>query len=91
MLGRAIGMHWHALVHDVLRLGYRASDILTTLRNVLLSAVLSSVLGFVLGAIIHALPRVRGAIEPLLASYYAIPTFMFYPIFIGGKAKAWEE
>jgi NitT/TauT family transport system permease protein len=67
---------------NILRGGELNSDILTTLRNVLLSAVLSSVLGFVLGAIIHALPRVRGAIEPLLASYYAIPTFMFYPIFI---------
>lgn len=31
MLGRAIGMHWHALVRDVLALGYRASDMFTTL------------------------------------------------------------
>lgn len=31
MLGRAIGMHWLALVRDVLALGFRRSDILTTL------------------------------------------------------------
>ena len=29
-----------------------------------------------------ALPRLRRAIDPLLASYYAVPTFMFYPLFI---------
>lgn len=31
MLGRAIGMHWLALVRDVLASGFRAADILTTL------------------------------------------------------------
>lgn len=31
MLGRAIGMHWLALVRDVLALGYRAADIFATL------------------------------------------------------------
>jgi NitT/TauT family transport system permease protein len=68
---------WH-----ILRMGELNADILTTLRNVLLSAVFATVLGFALGALVHALPRVRHAVEPLLASYYAIPTFMFYPIFI---------
>jgi NitT/TauT family transport system permease protein len=68
---------WH-----ILAAGELNTDILTTLRNVLMSAAISAVLGFACGAIIHALPRVRGAVEPLLASYYAIPTFMFYPIFI---------
>jgi len=68
---------WH-----ILQVGELDSDILTTLRNVLLSALVASFLGFALGAVIHAVPRLRHAIEPLLASYYAIPTFMFYPIFI---------
>lgn len=31
MLGRVIGEHWHALVRDVLALGFRKEDILTTL------------------------------------------------------------
>ena len=31
MLGQVIGLHWHALVRDVLALGYRRTDILTTL------------------------------------------------------------
>lgn len=68
---------WH-----ILRSGELTGDILTTLRDVLLSCAIAVLLGFTLGAIIHALPRARQAIEPLLASYYSIPTFMFYPIFI---------
>jgi NitT/TauT family transport system permease protein len=40
------------------------------------------VLGSACGAAIHAMPRMRHAIEPFLASYYAVPTFMFYPVFI---------
>jgi NitT/TauT family transport system permease protein len=39
-------------------------------------------LGFCAGAIVHALPRVRRAIDPLLASYYSIPFFVFYPLLI---------
>ena len=31
---------------------------------------------------LQRLPRLRRAIDPLLASYYAVPTFMFYPLFI---------
>lgn len=66
----------------ILRSGEYNADIVITLRNVLFSSAIAVGLGFALGAIIHALPRVRGAVEPLLASYYSIPTFMFYPIFI---------
>lgn len=31
MLTQAVGMHWHALVRDVLALGFRAKDIFTDL------------------------------------------------------------
>ena len=47
-----------------------------------LAFVLSVTVGFALGAIIHALPRVRRAVDPLLASYYSIPFFVFYPLLI---------
>lgn len=57
-------------------------DILVSFTNVALAAFLAVVLGFAIGVILHAMPRVRGAVEPLLASYYAVPTFMFYPVFI---------
>lgn len=68
---------WH-----ILQSGELTTDILTTLRNVLAAAAIAVLLGFIIGAMIHAVPRARQAIEPLLASYYSIPTFMFYPIFI---------
>lgn len=68
---------WH-----LLQTGEYNKDILSTVQNVIASAVLSVTLGFALGVIIHALPRLRATIEPLLASYYAVPTFMFYPVFI---------
>jgi len=67
---------------DILRSGELNADILFTLRNVLFSSAIAVGLGFALGALIHSLPRARGAVEPLLASYYSIPTFMFYPVFI---------
>jgi NitT/TauT family transport system permease protein len=67
---------------QILRSGEFDADILFTLRNVVASAVISIALGFTVGVLIHMLPRVRRSIEPLLASYYAVPTFMFYPVFI---------
>ncbi len=39
-------------------------------------------LGIVTGAVIHALPRLRRAIDPVLASYYSVPTFVFYPLLV---------
>jgi NitT/TauT family transport system permease protein len=57
-------------------------DIAQTFSTVSLAFVLSVAAGFALGAIIHALPRVRRAVDPLLASYYSIPFFVFYPLLI---------
>src|SRR5262249_50655768 len=46
------------------------------------AAVLASVLGFFIGAGLHALPRLRRPLLPLLSAYYAVPTFVFYPLLI---------
>jgi NitT/TauT family transport system permease protein len=67
---------------QILAGGEHNADIISTFRNVALSSALAVTLGFALGVVIHALPRLRATIEPLLASYYAVPTFMFYPVFI---------
>ncbi|NUB14215.1 ABC transporter permease, partial [Azospirillum brasilense] len=53
-----------------------------TLRNILAAAVAAMVVGFAGGVTLHALPRVRRAVEPLIASYYALPFFVLYPLFI---------
>lgn len=58
------------------------ADIAETLGNVVIAFVLSVAGGFALGAAIHAFPRLRSAIDPFLASYYALPFFAFYPLFI---------
>jgi NitT/TauT family transport system permease protein len=62
--------------------GKVTGDILYTLRNALAAIFLSVGLGFALGAAIHALPRLRRVLDPLLASYYAVPIFVFYPLLI---------
>lgn len=35
-----------------------------------------------LGAVVHATPRLRRACDPFLASYYSVPVFVFYPLFV---------
>jgi NitT/TauT family transport system permease protein len=39
-------------------------------------------LGVLLGAAIQATPRLRRAIAPVLASWYAVPSFVFYPLLV---------
>eukprot|EP01042_Synura_sphagnicola_P029513 gene29513-38066_t len=66
----------------ILASGQFSADIRITFTNIAISTVLSVLLGFAAGVVIYSLPSLRDAIEPLLASYYAVPTFVFYPIFI---------
>jgi NitT/TauT family transport system permease protein len=47
-----------------------------------LAVAIAVVLGFALGLLVHALPRVRQALEPFFATYYAVPIFIFYPIMV---------
>ena len=67
---------------DLLRSGELTGDILETLGNILAASALAILTGFVLGIVLHRIGTLRQAVEPLLASYYAVPTFMFYPVFI---------
>ncbi len=57
-------------------------DALVTLQNVGAAFVASVIGGFAAGAAIHAAPRLRRVLEPLFASYYAVPTFVFYPVLL---------
>jgi NitT/TauT family transport system permease protein len=67
---------------ELIASGQITADITQTFSTVAIAFVLSVTAGFLLGAIVHALPRVRRAIDPLLASYYSIPFFVFYPLLI---------
>jgi NitT/TauT family transport system permease protein len=67
---------------DLLASGQINSDLFRTMAEVAIAVVISIVLGFGCGALIHAMPRVRRALDPLFATYYAVPIFIFYPVFI---------
>jgi NitT/TauT family transport system permease protein len=66
----------------ILKTGKFSSDILVTIGEIVSASIGSILGGFVIGLILHARPAARKSIEPLLSSYYAVPTFIFYPVFI---------
>ncbi|MFF7708747.1 ABC transporter permease subunit [Pseudomonas sp. NPDC007930] len=71
-----------AQLAHLLAAGTYNHDILFSFINIASAALLAVLAGFALGVVIHALPPLRRALEPLLSSYYAVPTFIFYPVFI---------
>lgn len=62
--------------------GAITADIERTLGVIAVVIALSIVAGFAAGLVIHALPRVREALDPFFATYYAVPIFIFYPVLI---------
>jgi NitT/TauT family transport system permease protein len=55
---------------------------LKTLTNVGIAAALAVVFGITFAVTIHSYRAVRQGLEPLFATYYAIPVYAFYPMFI---------
>ena len=53
-----------------------------SLANVMLAFALAYVLGIATGTVLHGFRTVRETLDPLFATYYAIPIFAFYPLFI---------
>jgi NitT/TauT family transport system permease protein len=73
------------IVRDLVRIvlaGSMTAAIVKTMRDVALAVVLSVTVGVALGVAIHRLRGLRDALEPLFATYYAIPVYAFYPLFI---------
>lgn len=71
-----------AAMLEVLASGDATEPMLSTFTTVALAFVLAVALGIAVGAVVHAMPRLRRAIDPILASYYAVPTFVFYPLLV---------
>ncbi len=69
-------------LYGILRSGRMNGAILETLRNVLIAFGGSVVAGVAAGALIHAISPVRRLLEPLFSTYYAVPIYGFYPLFI---------
>jgi len=63
-----------------------SGDVLASVRQTFLTVALALVLAVTLGtlggALLHATPRLRRVLDPLLASYYSVPTFIFYPFLV---------
>ena len=62
--------------------GSANADIAATMGRVATAAALSASGGLALGLVLHAQPRLRAAVEPVLSAWYAIPTIMFYPVLL---------
>lgn len=68
---------WHILTSGKLN---RA--IAKTLTNAGIAFALALAIGIVTALLIHARKLVREALDPLFATYYAIPVIAFYPLFV---------
>jgi NitT/TauT family transport system permease protein len=75
----------HIIVRDLVSMiaaGRYFGDIGKSLANVLLAFATAYVLGVATGTILHGYRTARDVLDPLFATYYAIPVFAFYPLFI---------
>src|SRR5215469_9413916 len=75
----------HIILRDFVRMvlaGRYFAEIGRSLANVLVAFTSAYLLGVVMGIALHGSKRVREILEPLFATYHAIPVFAFYPLFI---------
>jgi len=65
-------------------------SIIQTFSTIALAFVLAVGLGTLGGVLLHRRSRLRDIVDPLLASYYSVPTFIFYPLLVAllGLGKA---
>ena len=68
---------WTILAH-----GDFTTAIFKTLSNVALAIALAVIVGTAAGAALHRIRPLRALLEPLFSTYYAIPIYAFYPLFI---------
>jgi NitT/TauT family transport system permease protein len=75
---------------DRLGSGELNESIVNTFSTILIAFVLAIGCGTLTGALIHRSRRLRDVVDPLLASYYSVPTFIFYPLLVAllGLGKA---
>jgi NitT/TauT family transport system permease protein len=53
-----------------------------TLGEVATATLLAALIGVIGGLSLHSFPRMRRALEPFIASYYALPLFALYPVLV---------
>ncbi len=67
---------------ELLTSGRVTADVVQTFGTVGLAFVMAVVTGTAAGVAVHRVPALRAALDPVLASYYAIPIFVFYPLLV---------
>jgi NitT/TauT family transport system permease protein len=75
----------HQIVLDLVHMlatGALNLAILKTLANSLIAFGIAMVTGIAAALVLHRLRAVRDALDPLFATYYAVPVFAFYPLLI---------
>ena len=75
----------HIILRDFVRMvlaGRYFAEIGKSLANVLVAFTSAYLLGVGTGIALHGNKRIREILEPLFATYYAIPIFAFYPLLI---------
>ena len=69
-------------LYAMLASGKLNKAIAKTMGNAGFAFVIAVSLGVISGLMIHRMRRVRETLDPLFATYYAIPVFAFYPLLI---------
>jgi NitT/TauT family transport system permease protein len=75
----------HLIARDLYRMlvsGRMNGAIMKTVGNTALALVLALGVGIIAGALLHRVRALRDTLDPLFATYYAVPVFAFYPFFI---------
>ena len=75
----------HLIVRDLWRMlasGRMNAAIAKTLTNTVLALLLALGAGIIAGVLLHRVRALRDTLDPLFATYYAVPVFAFYPFFI---------
>lgn len=69
-------------LYGLLASGQLVPDLRGTMSAVAMAGAAAVVSGFVLGAAIHRLPGLRRTLDPVFGTYYAVPIWSFYPLFV---------
>jgi len=75
----------HIILRDLFRMlltGRYFGEIGKSIVNVLVAFASAYLVGVIIGTILHSHKTTREILDPLFATYYAIPVFAFYPLFI---------
>jgi len=67
---------------NILASGKFTADIAATLTNVGIAIVAAMIAGVALGTLLQSWPAARRVLDPLFATYYAVPMYAFYPLLI---------